>query len=126
MTRRLFIISILLFLTIFSCQKKIFKRVTVTGRLVDAVSQLPLTDTKVALYTDDATSAKNSTENTIVLVTTTTDIDGTFKLSSNASRRGYYYIRCGSSLKTALVNGSNRFSIPDNSKKDLGDVIAPK
>ena len=110
----------------FSCQKKLFKRVTVTGRLVDVSTQLPLADTKVALYTDDATSAKNSTENTIQLVSTTTSNDGTFILSSNSSRCGLYYIRCGNSLKTASVNGFNSFSVPDNSKKDLGDVIAPK
>lgn len=112
-------------MTTLSCQKSLFKGVTVTGRLVDAMTQLPLADTKVALFTDDATSAKNSAENTIQLVSTTTSSDGTFKLSSSASRRGIYYVRCRNSLTTASVNGSKSFSVPDKSTKDLGDVIAP-
>lgn len=126
MTRRLFIISILLFVTTFSCQKKLFKTVTVTGRLVDESTQQPLANTKVALYTDDVTSAKNSAKNTIGLVSTNTNSDGTFKLKSNASKRNSYYIRCKNSLTTASVNGFNSFSVSDNSTKYLGNVIAPK
>lgn len=126
MTKRLIIISFLLFITTFSCQKKLFKSVTVIGRLIDGATQQPLANTNVALYTDDASSAKNSSENTIGLASTTTNSDGTFKLTSKSSKRNRYYIRCKNSLTTASVNGCVRFSLSDNSTTDLGDVIAPK
>lgn len=91
MTKRLIIISFLLFITTFSCQKKLFKSVTVIGCLIDGATQKPLANTNVALYTDDASSAKNSSENTIGLASTTTNSDGTFKLTSKSSKRNRYY-----------------------------------
>jgi hypothetical protein len=92
----------------------------VTGRLIDQSTKLPLGNTKVALYTDDATTGHYSGKNSIQLDLKTTNDDGTFELNSMASRVGNYCIRSRNSL-------TNSYEFNTTSKKiDIGDVIAPK
>jgi hypothetical protein len=123
MKRRLIIILVIFFATVLSCQKKIFKRVTVTGRLLEISTQAPLGEKEIVLYGDDVTSAKSSQMGTIKLATRYTRKDGTFKISCNSSRRGRYYLRAGDQGNLVLIDASEVFYVPDNTRKNLGDIF---
>jgi hypothetical protein len=108
-------------LLLFSCQKRLFGKVEVHGRIVNYYTGEPMTAT-VALVADDVTSAKNSAEASITLDKETTKSDGTFSLKSRPSKRGRYYL---------WVNGrpweeTNSYGKIDvsNGVTELGDIKA--
>lgn len=115
----LFICSILFWF----CQKKLFATIEVKGRILHAATLQPFY-TKVYLYGDDATTAKNSGQGTVQLCSTTSNQDGTFTLKTNASQRPNYYLWVdkGNSSSNVNPNGAS-FTVADNSTKDLGDVL---
>jgi hypothetical protein len=124
--KKLILSSIVLFaMMLFSfCQKKLFKHVEVKGTIVHLSSQQPLANGTVYLYSDDATSAKSSTQGSILLTSSKAGSDGSFTLKTRAAKGGIYYLYV--EKDNGRVNpdpgGHQSFAIPDNSTKDLGVV----
>jgi predicted component of type VI protein secretion system len=104
-----------------ACQKKAFKKVTVTGRILHASTGLPFQKVKVCLYANDVHDASSYAVNTIELRCTETDDNGSFKIRSSASKVTIYYLRVDG--KKVQVANYDSFSIKDNTTKDLGDVV---
>jgi hypothetical protein len=127
MTKTKYAIGLLVLCTalLWFCQTKNFKSVKVTGRLFHSSTQQPFSDSEVALYADDALSAKDQTRNSIQLTTTTTNAEGFFILKANASKKRNYYLRLmrNAGLMTVDINGGQGFEVADNSTKDLGDIF---
>ncbi len=110
------ILLVTLCLLFWYCQKKLFGYVEVHGRLLYFFSEEPVITRQVTLWTDDATSAKNSTEHSILLATGFTGSDGSFSLRSKPSRRAAYYFSSEGSGRMEKLN------IRINQKNDLGTI----
>ncbi len=107
-----------------SCQKKAFKRVTVRGVILNSISHQPV-QTKVYLVADDATSSKNSQQQSMTLSSTQSNVDGSFVLESKASKRNTYYIHANDSTGKRInvkVQYSYSFSAVENGTKELGNI----
>ena len=109
--------AIVVVLVIFSsCQKESTGFVEVKGHVVDYFTKEPI-KVEVSLYGDDATSAKSSTQGSILLTKGSSDSDGTFNLSTKPSKRHNYYIN--------IFGGDfNKLTIKENQSNDLGEFLA--
>ncbi len=120
---KIFVLIIGCFFLCWFCQKKLFERVKVTGRILHASTQEPFGNAFVYLYSDDASSSKSSAANTIQLKASVSNSDGTFRIRSNASKinRYYLWVQKDNGKAPVVLN----FEIPDGSTKDLGDILVP-
>ena len=119
MIKRHHILTLLITIVIISftcCQKKLRGHVEVSGHVFDYITNEPI-QVEVTLMGDDATSAKNSTEGTIILEKTTSNADGSFYLKSRPSRRDNYYISIQTGEKKEI-------SVELNKNVDLGVFYA--
>jgi hypothetical protein len=107
-----------------ACQKKAFKHVVITGKLVYDSTMAPFTDT-VYVMADDAYSAKNSREATTFIGEVKCHPDGTFSLRSRAAKRSryYLYVRTRNRSYNPYPNGQRSFSALENETTDLGTIV---
>ncbi len=109
------------------CQKKLFSKVDIRGRLFDATTALPV-QRNVYLRGDDATSKENYSEHSIGLCWTQSEKDGTFRLTSNASKKGKYYLYVESSkggVPNIKIDNENYFLVVEDQVTNLGDIYVP-
>ncbi|MBI2722613.1 MAG: hypothetical protein HYX39_10605 [Bacteroidetes bacterium] len=112
----------LILLTFFiDCrQKKLFKNVTISGRLVNYYTKEPIADISVELRGNDVHSQSTYAIGATLLTSETTDNSGRFVLKSKQSKdHPQYYLRHKSSGGYSLYD----FSFKVNSNNyELGDV----
>ena len=108
-----FLISVLLF---YFCQKKIFKNIEAHGRIVNYITNQPIS-TDITLRTADATSAKNLPY--VDLYKTNSSGDGTFHFKTKASRRDKYDLYIGQSS----YQYAQDISLKEGSNTDLGEIL---
>jgi hypothetical protein len=127
--RRTKIISLaVLFLLFFSCQKELFDKVTIKGKIIDKASGLPL-QIKISLFTTDRSSlsGRSSTTKFIGIAQTETASDGTFTLKSRASTTDSYFLwaYARGSFGCVYDHGrpDNGFFADENAVTDLGDIF---
>jgi hypothetical protein len=112
-------IKVILFVLLIAfcfCQKKLFEKVVVGGRVLNFWTKEPLQET-VSLMGDDVTSAKESQYGTMLIASGTPDVEGYFVLRGRASKRNHYCIRAGESDRYQTTY----FSIT-GSNYDVGDL----
>jgi hypothetical protein len=123
MTRRtysyLLIFSIVL---LIDCrQTKLFKKIEVTGRLVNYFSKEPVANAIVHLLADDVHSGKSSAYAAIALASATTDENGLFVIKCKQSKKTEYYIKISDEDPTNYTQYDTSFKTTD-SKIDLGNI----
>ena len=120
--RKVKLISVLLLscFGLWFCQKKLFGHVEVKGRLLHFFTNQPL-QKSVELRGDDATSSKNSTENSISLCKGQSNEDGTFDIRSKPSRRDRYYLYIDG--KSWNEKKTSEIDVTANKTNDLGDIF---
>ena len=74
-------------------QTKLFKKIEITGRLLNYYSKEPITYTTVHLLADDAHSAKDVYNASVQLATVKSDENGLFVIKCNQSKKTAYYIK---------------------------------
>src|SRR4051812_6742870 len=111
-------------LAFWFCQKKLFKRIHATGRLLNYYTKEPIIE-NVSLVGDDATSSKNSQERSRTMCSDKTDENGYFDIKSNASRRNHYYIyvRYWEEKTDNSWYSPYAFTCKENGTTDLGDFL---
>lgn len=120
-------ISIFVLFLLFapSCQKKIFRRIRVKGRILNSATLKPI-ETKVFLVGDDAWSSSSYAEHAHNLASTMSNIDGTFTLSSRQSTREHYFIYAhdslGRKISVDFKSGSSEFFCKSCGTREIGDV----
>jgi len=116
-------ISFILLTFFIDCrQKKLFKNVTVTGRLVNYFSKAPLIDVSVELRGNDVHSSSSYAIGKELLTSTTTDNTGHFVLDSKQSKdHPQYYLKHRSSGGYDIYDTAFRVA---STTHDIGDILS--
>jgi len=111
-------------LSFWFCQRRLFKNIDISGRLVNYFTKEPITE-NMTLMGDDATSAKEVQMRTQTIATGKSDENGHFNFKTKASRRNSYYlfVRYGEPTTDNTYFQQYSFSVNENSKTELGDVL---
>jgi hypothetical protein len=108
-----------------SCQKKTFKRIEVHGRLVNFITNEPITG-KVDLYADGFKNfGKQQDSGRVLLASVQANSDGTFSLKSSASKGDNYYLRIDNQIYAPRAWPASSYSyiqVKQGENNDIGDI----
>lgn len=115
MKKPIYIVTLLTFccFAFWSCEKKLFKKVEVSGKVVNYISKTPV-QTQLQLWNTEQTGNRGA----VYLGTTSTNSDGTFDLKAPADKEGVYFLIWGGSNDYFL-----QVDLQDGHNIDIGNIL---